>query len=64
MSNKEKANATMVEDEKASSASATKIEKPKINKLGMVPVFLDIGKFHYDVSKAFADDLVPQVLQR
>lgn len=33
----------MVEKEKIPSASAIATEKPKINKLGLVPVFMDIG---------------------
>lgn len=36
----------MVEDEKTASAAATTPQKPKINKLGMVPVFMDIGKLY------------------
>lgn len=54
----------MVENEKASSASVVTTEKPKINKLGLVPVFMDIGQFHDDVSKAFTHKMGPQVLQQ
>lgn len=54
----------MVENEKASSVAAATTEKPKINKLGLVPVFMDIGKFHCGVQMAFLLIILFQALQR